>query len=224
MATFSFKISYSKYNLKYVFLYNIIIIIFYFIDNKVQASWNTLIDIYHHELKKLETSNGNELKKSNWVHFNSMLFLQEMINSKMCFRRERQLKLEEECQNNPEEVLTTENDISDNDDISSLINLINLDVNPIMMPKNSRPYKTNNRKMKNYSDLYTNSMRRIENKKIDVAEKNSQPEEDDDLLFLKSLLPQIKLLSLTKKLEIRLKFQDILYKEMVDFEKCNGMY
>lgn len=54
----------------------------------------------------------------------------------------------------------------------------------------------------------------LERKKIEILEKDANVEDDDDLLFFKSLLPHIKSLPVIKKLRLRSKIQELVLREI----------
>lgn len=62
----------------------------------------------------------------------------------------------------------------------------------------------------------------LERRRLDLLEKKTQMEDDDDLQYLKSLLPLIKMLPLRKKIGVRIKFQEIISKELEELDRGNG--
>lgn len=65
----------------------------------------------------------------------------------------------------------------------------------------------------------TNKFRRellnMKAKKIKLLENNKE-KEDEDLLFLKSVLPDLKILSQTQKMRTKIQFQEILLQETLN--------
>jgi len=56
----------------------------------------------------------------------------------------------------------------------------------------------------------------LEKKKIKLLQ--SEEKDDEDLMFLKSLLPDLKSLSRAQKMRTKIKFQEILYNEIMNNE------
>jgi hypothetical protein len=59
----------------------------------------------------------------------------------------------------------------------------------------------------------------IEKRKLDLSERDIEGNEDDALLFLKSLLPDIKSLLRWRERRLRLKFQEFVTNEVDEAER-----
>lgn len=57
---------------------------------------------------------------------------------------------------------------------------------------------------------------KLEEKKIKLLQ--CEEKDDEDLMFLKSLLPDLKSLSRSQKMRTKIKFQEILYNEIMNNE------
>jgi hypothetical protein len=63
----------------------------------------------------------------------------------------------------------------------------------------------------------------LEKRKLDILDRECAREEDDDLLFLKSLLPHIKSLPRTRNLRLRSTFQDLLIQGLEQVENSSRL-
>lgn len=74
----------------------------------------------------------------------------------------------------------------------------------------------------NFDMMHRKLLIQLENRRLELLERSIRMEEDDDLLFLRSLLPLVKSLPESRKIRMRIKFQEILSKELEDLnQKAN---
>jgi hypothetical protein len=71
--------------------------------------------------------------------------------------------------------------------------------------------------------LFKKMITALEKRKLDILDREYACEEDDDLLFLKSLLLHIKYLPHTRKLCLHSTFQDLLIHELEQVENSSRL-
>ncbi|XP_030764700.1 uncharacterized protein LOC115888949 [Sitophilus oryzae] len=77
------------------------------------------------------------------------------------------------------------------------------------------------KKRKLSTDNYRQKLVETESKKTKLHEKDG--DEDDDLLFFKSLIPDFKLLPRTSKMSLRIKYQQLLYEETINLSNRSSI-
>jgi hypothetical protein len=191
----------------------------------VKNKWKYLRDYFQKETKKVikpkSGATGQDiLKDSSWQYYNMMLFLKDLLHS-----GKSESSLHDSLISEPTESQDTSFDY--NDEGNSIRTELPC---PLSMPStSSRPcsgssasseknyHSGESRKRKILSDN-TDQVILIEKRKLELLEKDMEREEDDDLLFLKSLLPDIKSLPRWRKRRLRLKFQELVINEVEEAE------
>lgn len=211
----------------WIIILKTIIISCFFTVKQARKGWNYATACYSKELKK-QQSRGNEHENFPWVHYKSMSFLKESMSHKNDDTGNSQLQTGEESHSNFELVEPNiEREVTKDEENKSL--------NWLLQPVNSKAEEIfceppQEHSLKNITQMSKEPQEKLKkiikytgNKRLNGLEKNTMMDEDDDLLFLKSLLPQIKMLSLSKKMGIRFKFLEIILREIEDFERSNGI-
>lgn len=204
----------------------------FFTVKTVKTKWKNLRDYYRQELRKVgkpKTGDpGGKIYKSCWPYFSQMGFLKDILGG---VNRCSNLDEEPDSEANENTQINEETD-DENNDIQSQV----FDIQSAESPQTSRPTSSmssatntsqprqnTSRKRKLRPDLASTIKRNeeliaLEKKKIEILEKDAKEEDDDDLLFLKSLLPHIKSFPVIRKLRLRSKIQDLVLKEMEEME------
>ncbi|XP_072388793.1 uncharacterized protein [Diabrotica undecimpunctata] len=191
-----------------------------FTKEEARKKWRSLRDQFAKELKKLPKSESGELfhYQGKWQYFTSLLFLRDSVS-----HRDAKSNIPE-----PQEPIVQKEDIedfdldrngemlSDDHDDQSL----SLDVTAestvssnFFSPQAMQAPCCSKRKKNGSPEHF------IEHQMLETESKeppNLDKQEDDDLMFFKSLLPYIKKLNPIQKLRIRSKFQNILIEEMTN--------
>lgn len=184
----------------------------------MKKRWKHLKDQYRKELKKqpiLRSGSESEPWESTWQYFNLMSFAKdELIPASSSGN----------LSNNEIETLETEN-IETHSDTEMMAPASPVLSQPIPSPIGSSASQTSSsfRKRTNIRD----DMLEIEKKKLLLMEtrlKDNQEEEklknDEDFLFLKSILPNMKKLSDLQKLRFRGKINDWLIEAFTENERA----
>ncbi|XP_014277795.1 uncharacterized protein [Halyomorpha halys] len=196
-------------------------------DHQAKGRWKSLRDYYRLELKKLNKIGGEEPKKSNWNHFNSMSFLYDLMSPKKSGELEGDIQMAEESQSSTEgmDQPTDTEDIYVKDEEARPPCWRPLTVDstsgPIREPV-QEPISSSKSPNRN-GEVVRKVLIELERRRLDLLEKKNQMEDDDDLQYLKSLLPLIKMLPLRKKIGVRIKFQEIISKEIEELDRGSGM-
>jgi len=178
-------------------------------------------DYYRLELRKLEkqkSGGGTDqaTPTSSWPHFNVMSFLKDILKSGTgCTGLS-----EETYPQNPQcEVTVYDADdsqitvIKSEPSVQSTPPSSSASYEELSAPKKKRPHPGTESiisKNENVIDL--------EKKKPASMYRERAAEEDDDLLYLKSLLPHIKSLPRIRRLRLRSKFQELVIQELEELE------
>lgn len=178
-------------------------------------------DYYRLELRKLEKQKSGSgidhaTPTSSWPHFTVMSFLKDILKSGTgCVGLS-----EETYPRNPQCEVTVYD--ADDSQITVIKSEPSVQSNPLSSsasyeelsaPKKKRPHPGTEsiiRKNENVIDL--------EKKKPASTERERGDQDDDDLLYLKSLLPHIKSLPRIRRLRLRSKFQELVIQELEELE------
>lgn len=198
-------------------------------DHQAKGRWKSLRDYYRLELKKLHKNGGEESKKSNWSHFSSMSFLQELMSPKKGgeggSEGDGDVQMAEESQSSTEGIDQSPEteDIYVKDEEARPpcwrpLPVVESTSGPIPVQEHFASRSPN----RGGPEVVRKVLIELERRRLDLLEKKTQMEDDDDLQFLKSLLPLIKMLPLRKKIGVRIKFQEVLSKELEELDRSNG--
>lgn len=178
-------------------------------------------DYYRLELRKLEKQkSGNKTDQatmtSTWPHFTVMSFLKDILKSgTRCSdiseetypqKPEREITVYE-ADDSQVTVIKSEPSVQSTRPSSSASN------DELSAPKKKRLRPGTESIIKKNEDIID-----LEKKKPASMDKERVGEEDDDLLYLKSLLPHIKSLPRIRRLRLRSKFQELIIQEVEQME------
>ncbi|XP_046398663.1 uncharacterized protein LOC124165350 [Ischnura elegans] len=192
-----------------------------------KVRWKNLRDHFRKELlkqpKMYENGQGEKVA-SRWIHFNSLLFLKNVLKPRRA-KGKLTVVIERCPDSNPggeAEYTTVDEDSVDGnasaaDDKLPAQLLQAADLDATELPASKKKYK--NEPGLSECDAADMSSPGLEAKflKLESGERLSilQAQEDDDLNFLKSLIPYMKSLPPIRKLMIRSQFQNLLAQEMI---------
>ena len=179
-------------------------------------------DYYRLELRKLQkqkSGNGTDEAKmtSSWPHFTVMSFLKDVLKSGRKFSDVS----EETHPKNPGSEVTV---YEANDQQLTVIKY-----EPCVQSSRSSSSASNEEspapKKKRHRPETESVIKKNEEvigleKKPESVDKGRAAEEDDDLLYLKSLLPHIRSLPRIRRLRLRSKFQELIIQELEEMENC----
>lgn len=223
--------------------------IFIISEDFVKQKWRNLRDQFQRESKKVKVPFDNPTKpyihyyRGKWIYFERMLFLKDVTSSKrssICYSPQDNIEISEEDikeeiiefeddlfaeqvnnYNNESEILEREQSIVSSIDESQcaiepkveMIEDVNLENEQI---------EEIGRKRK-ASESKSESVVSAKSKRLSVVETTSHTEDpsdiDDDLHFVKSLVPYLRKLSPIRKLLVRNEIQSLLIRESL-CEKC----
>lgn len=209
----------------------------------MKHKWKNLKDYYRNERKKTKRSKklGSSSKEefqyeSRWPYYSYMHFLDKTLNSKPRLSNVSELevttnsikieenliqmeensiqieknsiKIEENSDNEELDIYSNKDDYIDSNNVThSLGQTNNISVNNL----NNKPSTSKNRKIERNELL--GRILELEENKFKLLE-NDKEDNDQDLLFFKSLLPDFKILPRTKRMHLKLKFQELLFDEV----------
>lgn len=179
----------------------------------VKGRWKNLRAYFFKECGKLDKpksgDSADKICKSTWQYYDQLLFLKSMKNQSESSGRDSNISTDnnnyystttdtilEELQN-PGSVQT--NSISDTSDI-----LESQSYGQTSQRKKIRMNRTEN----------NDQLIEIEKKKLEILERESIKEKNDDLLFFESLLPYMENIPLRRKLRLRSKIQELILAEI----------
>lgn len=205
----------------------------------MKKKWKYLRDQFATEVSKLKPprsgDEGGEIQASKWLHFKSLYFLRNIIKCRAsCGNLSRSVTgKDQETSDNykiifsildgsdekENEIVGDEQiDVGDKDfeeesvlavsqpDPSTLQDMLTNSASPSPVPKMQKMKRMRR-------DDYTASMIEIEKKKLDILERKNENKalnEDEDLLFFKSILPHVKKICPNRKLAFRGKIQEVV--------------
>ncbi|CAH0400992.1 unnamed protein product [Chilo suppressalis] len=162
------------------------------IDDKiVRMKWKNLRTYFFREIRKMEDpksgDGGRIYSASTWKFFEQMMFMKDSV-----------AKLQRDTNFDMESITSDCNELSGSPEI---IYLRETAVQSSNMTHTTKKIKT--------SHDHHDELAQLE-KKIQSLEKESLQEQDEDLLFFKSLIPYMKKIPLRKKLKLRSIIQDAI--------------
>ncbi|CAI6363715.1 unnamed protein product [Macrosiphum euphorbiae] len=192
----------------------------------LKAKWKNMRDYYRAELKKHPSgksgAGAEDVSNSTWPLFKCLSYLRNTMQTRTRSTNiisNFNLSEEADIESNSShayDVCQTQDNGNFTQDSSNIIDadLDNTD-SDVSSP-------TGGLKKRNYDvphrQTAVNNFRRellnMEAKKLKLLE--NEEKEDEDLLFLKSLLPDLKKLSQTQKMRTKIKFQEILLQETLN--------
>lgn len=184
-------------------------------------------DYYRLELRKLEkqksgSGSNHATPNSSWPHFAIMSFLKDILKSGTgCTGLS-----EETYPQNPQcEVTVYDADdsqvpvIKSEPSVQSTRQSLIASNEELSAPKKKRPRPGTENIITKYEDVID-----LEKNKPASTDKERTAEEDDDLLYLKSLLPHIKSLPRIRRLRLRSKFQELVIQELEELESLTRVH
>lgn len=190
-----------------------------------RSRWKTLRDYFRQEVTKIEkprSGAGGDVTTSSWQYFALMGFLRDTMVSEG-----RSCSLGVPAYNHslsPEiskEVVsgTEEDNATPPYSVASPQEQTSSDVTSVSTQGMRRE---NRKRMRPDIDAIVSkndALIAIEKQKLELLQKDMCEEKDDDLMFLKSLLPDLKSLPRSRNRLVRLKFQEIMYNEIEALEE-----
>lgn len=188
----------------------------------LKNKWKNIRDYYRAELKKVSSgrsgSGADEVTTFAWPLFPCLNYLKDTMQT-----RPRSTNLTQSAKNSVENALQdTSVDFSlFNVDENSVEEICEDDNDIIQSTENhirKKPMHTTQtaKKTKTSMSNFRQELLKLEEKKIKLLQ--SEEKDDEDLMFLKSLLPDLKSLSRAQKIRTKIKFQEILYNEIMNIE------
>lgn len=188
----------------------------------LKTKWKNIRDYYRAELKKVSSgrsgAGADEVTTSTWPLFPCLNYLKDTMQT-----RPRTTNLTQSARN------SVENASQDTSVDFSLFNVDENSVEEICEDDNDiiqstedhireKPMHTTQtaKKTKTSMGNFRQELLKLEEKKIKLLQ--SEEKDDEDLMFLKSLLPDLKSLSRSQKMRTKIKFQEILYNEIMNNE------
>lgn len=178
--------------------------LFLFSEEEVKKKWRNLRDQFFKELKKIPISkSGEELPYcGKWQHFKSLLFLKDLavprdVKENISSTEISNDVYSDKCDN----VVNEDQDREEEEMVESF--------DEALIPLTKIP--TSKRKRKRIPE---ESVPDMEHKFRDYEINKLSLLEDENYLFLKSLLPYFKSMGPIQQLRVRNKFQEILLQEM----------
>lgn len=184
-------------------------------------------DYYRLELRKLEkqkSGSGTDqaTPTSSWPHFAVMSFLKDILKSGTgCTGLS-----EETYPQNPQcEVTVHDADdsqvtvIKSEPSVQSTRPSLCASTEELSAPKKKRPHPGTESIIRRNEDLID-----LGKKKPANMDREKAAEDDDDLLYLKSLLPHIKSLPRIRRLRLRSKFQELVIQELEELESSTRVH
>ncbi|XP_068082686.1 uncharacterized protein [Anabrus simplex] len=174
----------------------------------VKAKWKYLRDYFQRECKKLNHPRSgagadDAPKGSSWQYFDAMLFIKDVSTSD---------KVESSLQEGSEPDRSQEGIFEDSTEHEII-------QSPLPQSEESTPRSNSScssSRVKKQKKTQEEEILAVEKRKLDFLFKESEREEDADLLFLKSLLPDIRTLPLWRKRRLRLKIHELVVNEIED--------
>lgn len=188
----------------------------------LKTKWKNIRDYYRAELKKVSSgrsgASADEVTTSTWPLFPCLNYLKDTMQT-----RPRTTNLIQSVSNSVENAsLDASVDFSQfNVDENSGEDICEDDIEIIRPAGNDereKPTPTTQiaKKKKTSISNFRQELLNLEAKKIKLLQ--NEEKDDEDLMFLKSLLPDLKSLSRPQKIRTKIKFQEILYKEVMSIK------
>lgn len=185
----------------------------------LKTKWKNIRDYYRAELKKVSSrrsgAGADEVTTSTWPLFPCLNYLKNTMQT-----RPRTTNLNQSVSNSVENASQdTSVDFSQfNVDENSGEYICEDDTEIIRSTGNNeieKPMHTTQiaKKCRTSISNFRQELLSLEAKKIKLLQ--NEEKDDEDLMFLKSLLPDLKSLSRPQKIRTKIKFQEILYKEVM---------
>lgn len=177
-----------------------------------KQKWKNLRDTFRVELKKTRKyslEHGDEFAKSLWAYYDDMYFIKDTLRTRRgAPERDAPLPTTETVIEGLGDVIKTERE--------------SLTSSPCPLIDDNETKDTPNIVIENVASLShesdvdtTNDKRGIKRKKWTSEEQNDSIEDqDDDMLFFRSLLPFVRKLDQDKKLLFRMNVQEMLYNQL----------
>ncbi|XP_050300439.1 uncharacterized protein LOC126738957 isoform X4 [Anthonomus grandis grandis] len=179
-----------------------------------KQKWKNLKDYYRSELKRTKRCEDNDTapRVTSWPHFDQMSFLQDTIKFK---------------QQTPNDPLTLTNDQINEDfkiefdsdeterEEEACIEKCYQDLHPVQqesMMNFNDDSSSSTRKQTGCFNIPERCDEEVECKRIKLIFEKEE-DFDEDLMFFKSLLPDFRFLPRTRKMALKVKFQQLLYEE-----------
>lgn len=177
----------------------------------VKGRWKNLRAYFFKENGKIDKpksgDSADKICKSTWQYYDQLLFLKTKGNLNESSGRDSNLSTE-----NDDNFSTTTD--------TTLDELQNPDSNSTSDILESKSYGQTSQRKKirmNRSDN-NNQLLDIEKKKLEILERESIKEKNDDLLFFQSLLPYMENIPLRRKLRLRSQIQELILAEIETVE------
>ncbi|CAI6362082.1 unnamed protein product [Macrosiphum euphorbiae] len=194
----------------------------------LKSKWKNIRDYYRAELKKVSSgrsgAGADEVTSSTWPLFPCLNYLKDTMETRPRTTNLTNLKsASNSVENAPQDTSgdfshlnvdeNSEEEIceDDNDIIQSTGSIVR--EKPMYTSKISKKSKTSMTK-------FRQELLNLEAKKIKLLQ--NEEKDDEDLMFLKSLLPDLKSLSRPQKIRTKIKFQEILYNEVMNIKPATS--
>lgn len=193
-------------------------------SENLKMKWRGIRDYYRKELKKLEKPRSGDgadsHSTSNWPLFPLLSFLNDSMSTRPRTTNLESTRSEDALEPAQE---TTEN--AGNDSITEFSPRAGPSQDITQNPKSTSTERNMQRQAlkKKGADLYRQSMLELEAKKLKLLERDLTEDEDDDLLFFKSMLKDFKSLPRERRMLLKIKFQEMLYKEITGASVADGL-
>ncbi|XP_073973164.1 uncharacterized protein isoform X2 [Rhodnius prolixus] len=178
-----------------------------------KKKWRNLRDQFIKELKKCTKSRTGDAQEcadsysGRWQYFTSMLFLKDTVIPRGYVQGNLPL-VDEQNPSSREEMDDVEEEEEEEQYTNPGIDVSELLAPPSLSPVPVQSYSHRKRQRQD-TDLEQRKLD-IESKKLALYEKS----EDENFLFLRSLLPYFKCLDQIQQLRVRTRFQEILLQEI----------
>ncbi|XP_068081361.1 ankyrin-3 isoform X1 [Anabrus simplex] len=191
-----------------------------------RSGWKTLRDYFHQEINKIEKprsgTGGEGTTTSSWQFFQLMSFLCDTMISEA---RSSSLGVSSFAYSLSAEVAnevvprTQKDGPTPPSSETSPQEEIPLDVSSVSTQSMHREKRKRSRPDIDAMLTKNEALIAIEKQKLEFLQKDIAEEKDDDLMFLKSLLPDLKSLPRSCNRAVRLKFQEIICSEIDALER-----
>lgn len=196
----------------------------------IRSRWKSLRDYYRNELKKIEKREGNQTEGSRcslsgWPYMESMSFVRDQVNTRGRKRMSAQSKtslIKCEPTENAEEVEFE--DVYEDDSTTNQEEGETADTPPTPVSA-VNPLECGTKRSLMPEDTHNCDTTVVKKNKLALLETttSSAETEDSDLMFLKSLLPDIKSLPRTRRLQLRLRFQQLVCEAVEEMEATTSV-
>lgn len=188
----------------------------------MKQKWRNIRDTYQRELKKLRNEDGSlDPYTGKWAYYHKLSFLNEIVLPKMQMKfGYSALNVSQESQNNDSDASEVDGD----NDESDSANAFSIKIENSEIPRKSKFGVTKFNARKRRADDFDDPLVEIERHEQPTYIRDFESDVDDDLCFVKSLVPYMKRLNPVKKLIVRNEMQKLLIDQLL-CERCrtNGV-